>query len=38
MLFGTPLDITLSEAAIEVFFPTDTIATEKLRELALDAG
>jgi transcriptional regulator with XRE-family HTH domain len=34
MLFGTPLDITLSELAIECFFPTDTITTEKLKELA----
>ena len=34
MLFGTPLDITLSELAIECFFPTDTVTTEKLKELA----
>ena len=38
MLFGTPLDITLSELAIEVFFPADTVTTESLQESALGAG
>jgi transcriptional regulator with XRE-family HTH domain len=38
MLFGTPLDITLSELAVECFFPTDTITAEKLKELASGAS
>jgi transcriptional regulator with XRE-family HTH domain len=38
MLFGTPLDITLSELAVECFFPTDTITAERLKELASGAS
>jgi transcriptional regulator with XRE-family HTH domain len=30
MVFGTPLDVTLSEVAIEAFFPTDTQTAEIL--------
>jgi hypothetical protein len=32
-VFGTPLDITLSEMAIEAFFPADRETAEKLRGL-----
>ena len=32
-VFGTPLDITLSELAIEAFFPADRETAEKLRGL-----
>lgn len=35
MMFGTPLDITLSEIAIETFFPADEMSADLLRELAL---
>lgn len=34
MTFGTPLDITLSEIAIETFFPVDEITANRLREIA----
>jgi transcriptional regulator with XRE-family HTH domain len=33
-VFGTPLDITLSELALETFFPTDPMSLELLRKLA----
>ncbi|MCG6113606.1 MAG: helix-turn-helix transcriptional regulator [Mesorhizobium sp.] len=33
-IFGTPLDVTLSELAIESFFPADPETAERLRELA----
>ncbi|NJO22853.1 MAG: helix-turn-helix transcriptional regulator [Sphingomonadales bacterium] len=33
-IFGTPVDITLSEIAIEAFFPADTETAEALREMA----
>ena len=33
-VFGTPLDITLSELALESFFPADTATAETLRRLA----
>jgi transcriptional regulator with XRE-family HTH domain len=33
-VFGTPLDITLSELALESFFPADADTAEALRELA----
>jgi transcriptional regulator with XRE-family HTH domain len=33
-IFGTPVDITLSEIAIEAFFPADTQTAETLRSLA----
>jgi hypothetical protein len=35
---GTPLDITLSELAIEMFFPADTVTEEFLRSHRPDAG
>jgi hypothetical protein len=33
-VFGTPLDITLSELAIEAFFPADARTAEALRAIA----
>jgi transcriptional regulator with XRE-family HTH domain len=33
MVFGTPVDITLSELAIETFFPADTATAEIVRKL-----
>ena len=32
-VFGTPLDITLSELALESFFPADAVTAEALRKL-----
>ena len=37
-IFGTPVDVTLSELAIESFFPADPATAEALRRLAEDAG
>lgn len=34
MVFGTPVDITLSELAIESFFPADAETGAKLRMMA----
>lgn len=34
MVFGTPVDITLSELALEAFYPADETTAAKLRELA----
>jgi transcriptional regulator with XRE-family HTH domain len=33
-IFGTPLDVTLSELAIETFFPADAATAEALRRIA----
>jgi transcriptional regulator with XRE-family HTH domain len=33
-VFGTPIDVTLSELAIESFFPADTATAEALRQMA----
>jgi hypothetical protein len=33
-VFGTPLDITLSEIALESFFPANAATAETLRQLA----
>lgn len=33
-IFGTPLDVTLQELALETFFPADAATGEALRELA----
>jgi transcriptional regulator with XRE-family HTH domain len=40
MIFGTPVDITLSEIAVETFFPADEFTAERLRAMAakLDEG
>ena len=32
--FGTPVDITLSELALETFFPADDRTAERLRTMA----
>lgn len=37
-VFGTPVDVTLSELAIEAFFPADRATAEALRRLADAAG
>ena len=34
MVFGTPVDITLSELALETFFPADGGTAEALRAMA----
>jgi transcriptional regulator with XRE-family HTH domain len=36
-VFGTPVDVTLSELAIESFFPADAATADALRALALPA-
>ena len=36
-VFGTPVDITLSELALEAFFPADAATAEALRSLAASA-
>jgi transcriptional regulator with XRE-family HTH domain len=33
-VFGTPVDVTLSELALECFYPADTAAAEALRRMA----
>lgn len=35
-LFGTPMDVSLAELAIESFFPADAATAEAMRELAAD--
>jgi hypothetical protein len=34
MLFGTPVDVTLSELAVESFFPADAATAELVKELS----
>jgi transcriptional regulator with XRE-family HTH domain len=34
MVFGTPVDITLSELALETFFPADELTAARLKEMA----
>jgi transcriptional regulator with XRE-family HTH domain len=34
MVFGTPIDITLSELAVESFFPADAETAERVREMS----
>jgi transcriptional regulator with XRE-family HTH domain len=34
MIFGTPVDVTLSEIALETFFPADDLTAERLRNMA----
>lgn len=36
MIFGTPVDVTLSELALETFFPADEVTAERMRKLAAD--
>ncbi len=35
MVFGTPLDVTLSELAVEAFFPADEVTAEALRKASV---
>ena len=37
-VFGTPLDITLAELAIESFFPADPQTTEALARIAREVA
>jgi|SRR5581483_1959175 len=37
-VFGTPLDITLSELALEAFFPADAATADALRQMAAAAA
>jgi hypothetical protein len=34
MIFGTPVDITLSELALETFFPADDLTAARMRAIA----
>lgn len=34
MIFGTPVDITLSELALETFFPADELTAGRMRNMA----
>jgi transcriptional regulator with XRE-family HTH domain len=34
MVFGTPVDVTLSELALETFFPADEVTAERMRAIA----
>jgi transcriptional regulator with XRE-family HTH domain len=36
MIFGTPVDITLSELAVETFFPADDLTAERMRRMAAE--
>ena len=36
MIFGTPVDVTLSELALETFFPADEFTAERMRAMASD--
>lgn len=37
-VFGTPVDITLSELAVEAFYPADAVTAEALRQLAVTSA
>jgi hypothetical protein len=38
MVFGTPVDVTLSELAIEAFFPADAATADLLQHIASNAA
>ena len=38
MVFGTPVDITLQELALETFFPADDLTAERMRQIAASLG
>src|SRR5262249_29925105 len=38
MVFGTPVDVTLSELALETFFPADDLTAERMRKIAASLG
>ena len=35
-IFGTPVDVTLAELALEAFYPADAATAEALRRLAAE--
>jgi len=37
-IFGTPVDVTLAELALEAFFPADAAIAKALRRLAAEQG
>jgi transcriptional regulator with XRE-family HTH domain len=38
MVFGTPVDVTLSELALETFFPADDSTAARMRQMAAELG
>ena len=38
MVFGTPVDVTLSELALETFFPADDLTAARMRQMAAALG
>jgi hypothetical protein len=38
MVFGTPVDVTLSELAIEAYFPADAATADLLRQISPNAA
>lgn len=36
MVFGTPVDVTLSELALETFFPADDTTAARIRQMACE--
>jgi transcriptional regulator with XRE-family HTH domain len=38
MIFGTPVDITLSELALETFFPANDLTARRMRAMAANLG
>ncbi len=38
MVFGTPVDVTLSELALETFFPADDLTAARMRQMADELG
>lgn len=38
MVFGTPVDVTLSELALETFFPADDLTADRMRTMAARLG
>jgi hypothetical protein len=38
MVFGTPVDVTLQELALETFFPADDLTAERMRQIAGSLG
>ena len=37
-VFGTPVDVTLSELALETFFPADDLTAARMRQIAAELG
>ncbi len=38
MVFGTPVDVTLAELALETFFPADDLTAARMRQMAAELG